>query len=73
MNAQSKDAEQQPKMVKVVKKYRLGEESTDFAYWQAQTPLARLAALETIRREYIAWKYDSEPRFQRVYTIVKRS
>ena len=56
----------------VVQKFRLGEQPTDFAYWQTQPYEARLAALEQIRQEYIAWHYDPEPRFQRVYTIVKR-
>lgn len=61
-----------PKIVPVVQKFRLDEAPTDFAYWQTQSYTARLATLEQIRRAYIAWKYDSEPRFQRVYTVVKR-
>jgi hypothetical protein len=60
------------RVMPVVHKFRLEEQPTDFAYWQSQPYAARLAALEAIRREYIAWKYDSEPGFQRVYTIVKR-
>ena len=32
---------------------------------------ARLAALETIRREFHQWKYDTERKLQRIYTIVK--
>jgi hypothetical protein len=56
----------------VAKKFKLEEQPTDFAYWQSQPYAARLAALEAIRREYIAWKYDSSPGFQRVYTIIKR-
>ena len=60
------------KIVPVVHKFNLAEQPTDFAYWQSQPYAARLAALEAIRREYIAWKYDSSPGFQRVYTIIKR-
>lgn len=56
----------------VVKKVRLGHEGTDFAYWQQQTPQARLAALEEIRQEYHRWKYRAEPDVQRVYSIIKR-
>ncbi len=57
---------------KTVMKVSLGEEKSDFAYWQRKSPLERLAALEEIRREYHKWKYDdAEPRFQRVYRIVK--
>ena len=44
----------------------------DAWYWRAQPPEARLVALEEIRREYIQWKYDVQPRVQRVLTIVKR-
>jgi len=57
---------------KVYKKVKLGEQQSDFAYWQSQPYAARLAALEQIRQEYHRWKYGTEPRFQRVYTIVKR-
>jgi hypothetical protein len=57
---------------KVFSKVRLTDPKTDFAYWQTQSYQARLTALEKIRREYHAWKYDVEPRLQRVYTIVKR-
>ena len=57
---------------KVCKKVGLHEQKSDFAYWQTQSYEARLAALEEIRREYHRWKYGAEPRFQRVYSIVKR-
>ncbi len=48
------------------------DRSFDLKFWQAQPPAARLAALEEIRREYHRWRYGAEPRFQRVYSIVKR-
>ena len=48
------------------------EVACNLAYWQTQSYEARLAALEEIRREYHRWKYRAEPRFQRVYRIVKR-
>jgi hypothetical protein len=51
---------------------RGGRPVTDFAYWQAQSPEARLLALEEIRREYHLWRYGAEPRLQRVCSIVKR-
>ena len=59
-------------IAKVVKKVKLREQKSDFAYWQSQPPSARLEALEEIRQEYHRWKYGAEPRLQRVYTIVKR-
>jgi hypothetical protein len=57
---------------KVLTRVRLGEPTSDFAYWQSQPYLARLTALEQIRTEYHHWRYGGEPRLQRVYSIVKR-
>lgn len=59
-------------IVPVVTRVKVGEPPSDFAYWQTQSPQARLAALEQIRREYHQWSYGAEPGFQRVYRIVKR-
>jgi hypothetical protein len=56
----------------VVFKRNVNEQETDFTYWQGQSYQARLAALEQIRQEYHRWKYDAEPRLQRVYQITKR-
>ena len=58
-------------MAMVATKTRLGEPTNDVAYWLSQPPEARLAALEEIRQEYIRWKYDAQPRFQRVCSIVE--
>lgn len=69
-DAQAKN--QRSQIVKVVKKVKIDEQPSDFAYWQTQSYTARISALEDIRRAYIAWKYDSDPGFQRVFTIVKR-
>ena len=60
------------KVAMVARKMRLSDQPTDFAYWQSRPYAERLAALEQIRREYISWKYGSDPGFQRVYTVVKR-
>lgn len=57
---------------KFTAKIALREHKSDFAYWQTQPYAARLAALEQIRQEYHWWKYGVQPRFQRVYRIVKR-
>jgi hypothetical protein len=59
-------------MEKFVHKTTNKQQTSDFHYWQNQPPLKRLEALEQIRREYHQYKYNAEPRFQRVYTIVKR-
>lgn len=53
--------------------YRTGEQPTDFAYWQSVPYAERLAALEEIRRDYHRWKYDAEPRLQKVCSIVPRA
>ena len=60
-------------MEKVVNKVRLSEKQTDYAFWKTQSYEKRLETLETIRQEYIAWKYGHQPRFQRVYRIVKQT
>jgi len=56
----------------VVTKISIRAKKNDFAYWQTQSPQARLEALEEIRREYHLWRYGAEPRLQRVCRIVKR-
>jgi hypothetical protein len=45
---------------------------SDAVYWRTQPYEIRLAALESIRQEFIAWKYGAQSRLQRVYTVVKR-
>ncbi len=65
-------AENLQKVAPIAQKFRLGEQPSDFTYWQTQSYAARLLALEQMRQSYIAWNYDSEPGFQRVYTIIKR-
>ncbi len=53
-------------------KMSLRDSKSDRDYWRTQSYEARLRALEQIRREYHRWRYGAEPRFQRVYRIVKR-
>ena len=60
------------KVQKVVNKIKVNQQTSDFAFWQNQPPESRLATLEQIRQEYHRWKYGTEPRFQRVYSIVKQ-
>jgi len=59
-------------IVKTYKKMKLQEQKTDFEFWQNETSEKRLETLEQIRTEYHAWKYDTQPRFQRVFSIIKR-
>jgi hypothetical protein len=60
------------KIVKVCRKVSISDQASDFEYWQSQSYEARLAALEEIRLEYHGWTYETQPRLQRVCTIVKR-
>jgi hypothetical protein len=57
---------------RVVNKYRVGEQPSEYSFWQTKSPEDRITALEQIRKQYNNWKYDARPRFQRVYRIVKR-
>jgi hypothetical protein len=62
----------QRKIKKVYKKTSLSQQEPDYIYWQSLPVIERLAVLEQLRMEYHAWKYGSEPRFQRVLSIIKR-
>lgn len=62
-----------PGIARVVTKLKLGQEEGDVAYWQAQSPQTRLAALEEIRREYHRWKYGGEPPFRKAVTIIDKN
>ena len=64
--------DKQRSIAKVFRKVDLKNQPTDFAFWQNQPPLARLAALEEIRQEYHGWQNDAQPGLQRVYSVVKR-
>ncbi len=60
-------------MQKAVAKKSLKDKSSDFAYWQQKTEAERLAAIEMLRQQYIHFKYsDVQPRFQRVYRVIKQ-
>jgi hypothetical protein len=60
-------------IAKTYKKVKLQDQKSDFEYWQSQPPKKRLETLEQIRSEYHAWKYASQPRFQRVLSVTQRS
>jgi hypothetical protein len=59
-------------MEKAINKVNIKKQNNDFNYWQEQSYQKRLEALEQIRQQYHQYKYNAEPRLQRVYTIVKR-
>ena len=59
-------------IIKVIRKFNINEQPSDFSYWQSKSYEQRLDALEQIREEYNSWRYDAEQGFQRIYTIIKR-
>lgn len=59
-------------MEKVINKVNIKKQNNDFNYWQKQSYQKRLEALEEIRQQYHQYKYNAEPRLQRIYTIVKQ-
>jgi hypothetical protein len=71
-NSECLQMSNQRTIAKTYKKVKLKEQKSDFEYWQNQSAEKRLATLEQIRLEYHAWNYDSQPRLQRVLTIIKR-
>ena len=58
------------KMLKIV---QLKDRNTDFIFWQTQSDLQRLQAVEILRQQYINLKKDVQPRLQRVYRIINQT
>ena len=59
-------------IIPVVHKYQSGKQPKEADVWRTYSYQERLAALEELRREFHLWKFNAEPRLQRVYRIVKR-
>ena len=64
---------QERRIAKVVRIVAMKDQGNDFAYWQSRSYEERLSALEELRQEYYGQVDGSQPRLQRVYTIIKRS
>jgi len=73
VTTQIADNREKAYMEKVIQIVRTEEARSDVTYWKTQSHEQRLATLESIRQEYIAWKYEHQPRFQRVYRIIKHA
>jgi len=58
-------------MEKIITKTTIKQQTSDFHYWQQQTPQKRLETLEQIRQEFHQYRYNAQPRLQRVYAIIK--
>ena len=51
----------------------LKDRNTDFRFWQTQTELQRLEAIEILRQQYINFRKDAQQGFQRVYRITNKT
>jgi hypothetical protein len=60
-------------MEKVLRIISLKDKQSDFAFWQTQTEIQRLAAIELLRQQYINFTTDAQPGFQRVYRIINKT
>jgi len=59
-------------MEKIVNIKSLKNKTTDYSYWQSKPEADRLTAIETLRQQYITYKYgDVYQRLQRVCRIIK--
>ena len=61
----------------VARRFKLGEEPSDVAYWMSRPPIERLAMIEELRCDHHGWLRnhdgtDDRPRLQRVYRRVRR-
>jgi hypothetical protein len=65
--------EQERRIAKVVRIVAMKDQGTDYHYWKNRSYEERLSALEELRQEYYGQADGSQPRLQRVYTIIKRS
>ena len=48
------------------------EAPTDLNFWLSKSVDMRLQALESLRQQFFSYSYDTPPRLQRVYRIVKQ-
>ncbi len=58
---------------KVFKIVSLDYKEPENQFWLTQPVEKRLEALETLRQQYIIWKYGTLQGFQRVYRVVELS
>lgn len=60
-------------MDKVLKIVKLKDNNTDFEFWKTQSYQKRLETIEILRQQYINYKKNVQPGFQRVYRIINKS
>ena len=60
-------------MKKVLKIVPLKNQPSDYEYWLTRSVSDRLDAIEILRKQYVDFAQNVEPRLQRVCRIVKSS
>ena len=60
-------------MDKVLKISNLKNKETDFVFWNSRSAQERLVALESLRKQYIDFKYHVDTRLQRVCRITNKA
>jgi len=63
----------QGKIERAAKIYRLEEEPSEIEQWLDFTAEQRLQKILEIRTRYLQWRYDTEPRLERVLTITRKT
>jgi hypothetical protein len=58
-------------MKKVIRVVSLKNQPSDYEYWLSRPVAERLDAIEALRRQYLEFTKNVEPRLQRVCRVVK--
>ncbi len=61
-----------PRMQRVVRKFKLGEEPLDCEYWLTKSMPERLDALLDLINEHHGWTDETQPRLQRVLVVAQQ-
>jgi len=59
-------------MEKVLKITTLKDSGTDYAFWLTKSDKERLEAIESLRSNYIKFRKDVQPRFQRICRVITK-
>jgi hypothetical protein len=58
-------------MKKVIRVVSLKNQPSDYEYWLSRPVAERLDAIEALRRQYLEFTKNVEPRLQRVCRVIK--
>jgi hypothetical protein len=51
----------------------LKDKESNYKYWQSKTVLERLAAVESLRLQYIEFKNNVDSRLQRICSVISKN